>query len=176
MDTEIETSVADLSELVAAEGSKGTAGIYEVGYHLLPTIAEEDVDGEASSLKDILGKAGASIIGERAPVKIRLAYSIEKKEEGSKRSYDSAYFGWTAFEALGASLAVINGAFKANPSVLRHLLVATSRDAVAATLADPTLDAILEKDPEDAATAEDAPSAPSEVVESVGADSEGMAE
>ena len=47
--------------------------VYEVGYLLVPTIAEENVGGEVTTLKDNLSSNGASFISEEFPKFIDLA-------------------------------------------------------------------------------------------------------
>ncbi len=160
--------VTDYSAVVEADAAKDATGVYEVGYHLIPSLSESDVEGQASALVVALKKAGGSVIGERAPIKMNLAYALEKKVAGAKRSYNEAYFGWVAFEAPTASLKTIESVFAKEENVLRHLLVTTTGDTVAAVLADPLLDAasVPEELPEVAAEAE-----AGGVVESVGADS-----
>lgn len=52
--------------------------IYEVGYLLVPTIAEENVGGEVTTLKDNLSSNGASFISEEFPKFIDLAYEMSR--------------------------------------------------------------------------------------------------
>lgn len=139
---ETNDAFADFSVLVAPDDEKGLRRVYEIGYHIIPTVAEEDVEAEARSFVDAIRKNSTEIIGERAPsTVVPLAYAIEKKIDGARRLFESAYFGWVAFEAEPAAIAKINEIFKTHGAVLRHLTITTSRDAVAATLADPSLDA-----------------------------------
>lgn len=144
---ETDTDYADLSELVAADGEKDTVGVYEIGYHVVPTVGEDGAEAEHASLTAIVEKSGAEIIGARSPLAVELAYPIEKKIDGANQSFDTAFFGWIAFEAPGAASAALRDTLKANGTILRFLIVATSRDAVAATLADPTLDTPIPKAP-----------------------------
>ena len=141
MDTkEAEREAVDFSDVLVAEGDKDTHRVYEVGYHLLPTLSDEALSEAAASVVDLLKKADAEIIGERPPAKVQLAYAIEKKIDGARQSFDTAHFGWVAFEATGTALPELEQALKTNPNILRFILIKTSRDAVAATLADPSLD------------------------------------
>lgn len=169
MDTqELELEGGELSSLMAADADEGVVGVYELGFHFLPTLSEEAAASEFESLKALIGEVGGSIFGERAPSLMPLAYAMDKKIETVRQTFDSAYFGWVAFEAPGASLAALSERMSAHPSVLRHLVVKTSREAVAATLADPTLDAAplvveptetVEAAPEDATVEVAAPEA-----------------
>lgn len=169
MDTkDTDREVADLSALIGADAEKGARGVYEVGYHLLPTLSEDEVAVAVEGFMKALKDTEAEIIGERSGVRIPLAYAIEKKIEGTKYAFDSAYFGWVAFETDSTTLSVIDQGFKTHQFVLRHLLVKTTKDAVAATLADAELDVGAAKE-EVVDTVEEATEG---AVESVGADTE----
>ncbi|MFQ5541109.1 MAG: 30S ribosomal protein S6 [Candidatus Paceibacteria bacterium] len=139
--TETETDVADLSATVAADEGTDESRVYELGYHLLPTLDESAVGAVAEKIAGVLKDAGAEAVGERAPNRIDLAYAIEYEVEGKRRSFNSAYFGWIAFEATASALSGIEAALKTDGSILRFLLIKTTRDAVESALADPSLDA-----------------------------------
>lgn len=132
--------ISDLSELVEAEEEKDAVVVYELGYHLLPSLEEDALGTEEAHILSLLKKMNAEIVGSRAPAKIRLAYTIEKKVDGVLRSFDEAYFGWIAFEGAPHAIASLDEALKVHGQMLRHLIIKTSRDAVVATLADPSLD------------------------------------
>jgi ribosomal protein S6 len=108
--------------------------VYEVGYHLLPTIAEADLAKSVSVLTDALKAEGAEFVGDRFPSKMQLAYPIGKRINEKRNLFDSAYFGWVAFSAPKESVAKVKGFLDGNSSVLRYLIVKTSRDAVAAAM------------------------------------------
>ena len=102
--------------------------IYEVGYHLLSSIAEENVPAEVEKIKAVLLKEKAIIISEEAPKLRPLAYSIKKAFGGTYKSFDKAYFGFVKFE-LGeeGNIRNIDLFMKNNESVLRYLVVKTVR-------------------------------------------------
>mgnify|MGYP006196396777 CR=1 FL=1 len=102
--------------------------IYELGYLLVPSIAEEAVEGEVSAIKDVLAKHGASFISEEAPTHIDLAYTIIKSVSNKNHRYDSAYFGWIKFETTPESMERIKKDIDANISIIRSLLIKTVRE------------------------------------------------
>lgn len=108
--------------------------VYEVGYHLLPTLSEEGVVAEVEKITNALKEAKADFVGERFPAKMGLAYPITKKIDDKKMRFDSAYFGWVAFEIVKTELAAIQSAFFGNPAILRYLIVKTDREAIAAAM------------------------------------------
>ena len=75
--------------------------IYEIGYHIIPTVKEEDVEKIVGGIRSVIEKSGGSFIAEGAPSLIRLAYPISALAvEGEKRvEYDRGYFGWIKFES-----------------------------------------------------------------------------
>ena len=113
--------------------------IYEVGYHIIPTVLEENVEKIVGDIRTVIEKAGGSFIAEGAPAMTRLAYEMEH-QDGDKRSYfDKAYFGWIKFEAPIASAAALEEFLKTNVSFLRHIIFQTVREETRAKIKAPTL-------------------------------------
>ncbi len=103
--------------------------IYEIGFHLISSIAEENVPAETAKIKAILDNEKAVIILEEAPKLRPLAYSIKKSFSGSYKTFDKAYFGFIKFELPeGGNIAEIDSSLKSNESVLRYIVVKTVRE------------------------------------------------
>jgi ribosomal protein S6 len=102
--------------------------IYEIGFHIVPSVPEDKLGAEVSSLKEILGKNGASIISEEAPKMRVLAYEMQKEIAGRRQKFSAAYFGWIKFESSPEGALAIDSAFKKNPLVLRYLIIKTVRE------------------------------------------------
>lgn len=96
---------------------------YELAFHILPTIAEGEVNQVLESIKDLIKKEKGEIFDEEAPERFELAYEIVKHIEGKNRKFKSAYFGWVRFKATPADVVVLNEEIAINNAVLRHLLV-----------------------------------------------------
>ena len=118
--------------------------IYEVGYHIVSSVAEEQIPAEVEKIKSYLAKEKAVIIGEEAPKLRPLAYSIKKAFGGSYKVYDKAYFGFVKFE-LGedADIKTIDLAMKNNESILRYLVIKTVREN---TMYSPKITVYSDKD------------------------------
>lgn len=85
VDTETKAEEIDFTGLFEAEeAGAGERGIYEVGYHLVPTLSEAEVASFVKDLMDFLKKEGAEFVGEKVPEKIDLAYAIHKKMASRK--------------------------------------------------------------------------------------------
>lgn len=114
--------------------------VYEIAFHLIPTLAEEAIGDEVSRIVEVLNKNNVELIGERFPAKITLAYTMEKKIDGSIQRFSEGYFGWIAGVLSKDAIAEVKSALDTNENVLRYLITKTSREAVATIMNDPTLD------------------------------------
>ncbi|MFA5651793.1 MAG: 30S ribosomal protein S6 [Candidatus Paceibacterota bacterium] len=118
--------------------------IYEVGYHIVSSVSEENIPSEVEKIKGYLAKEKAIIISEEAPKLRPLAYSIKKASGGSYKVYDKAYFGFIKFE-LGedGDIRNIDLSMKNNESVLRYLVIKTVREN---TMYSPKITIFSDKD------------------------------
>ncbi|HJN62834.1 MAG TPA: 30S ribosomal protein S6 [Candidatus Paceibacterota bacterium] len=105
-------------------------GVYELGFHLLPIIAEENLVGEVSNIKSVIEKNGGLFIGEEgAPKSIKLAYEMSKVIGNEKKVFDTAYFGWIKFEANPGSVSKMKTELGRMENILRFLLVKSVRES-----------------------------------------------
>ena len=102
--------------------------VYELGYHIVSTVAEENLPREVETLKAIVLKDGGSLISEGEPKLITLAYSMAKSVADVKKKFTTAYFGWLKFETKSELMTSIKKAVDANPNVLRYILIKTVRE------------------------------------------------
>jgi len=103
--------------------------VYEVGYHLVSSIAEENIPAEVEKIKQVLNKENAVIISEENPKLRPLAYTIKKAFGGTYKKFDKAYFGFIKFALTeGGDITKIDSFMKSNESVLRYLVIKTVRE------------------------------------------------
>lgn len=103
--------------------------VYEVGYLIVSSVAEENVPAEAEKIKKIIIDAGASVISEEMPHKEQLAYEMRRKTvSGAYEKYDEAYFGWVKFELSSSKIESVKKAVEVIPSVLRMILITTVKE------------------------------------------------
>ena len=108
---------------------EGRSTVYEIGYLIASSIPEEKVPAEADAVRKIVNDAGASILAEEAPHRMKLAYEMRRKTvAGSYDKFNEAYFGWVKFEAGPDAIEAAKKAIEALPSVLRMLLITTARE------------------------------------------------
>lgn len=101
--------------------------VYELGFHLLPTVAEEKVGDEISAILTEIEKGG-EIIQEEYPKLKDLAYSISKYIETKKTRFDKAYFGWIKFEGPTELAESLKKVCDNHANVLRYLIIKTVRE------------------------------------------------
>lgn len=107
--------------------------IYELGYHVLPTLSEDEVAKVVTSIKDLLSGAEATVISEQFPQMMNLAYEIGKELENKNRMFGSAYFGWIKFEIPTAEIESFKETMDKNLNILRFIIIKTVRESTLAT-------------------------------------------
>ena len=99
--------------------------VYELGFHFVPTIAEDEVAVQFSHLKSIIEKRGGGFIAEEMPKLKNLAYPISKTIKAEKKNYLTSYFGWVKFEINPEEIIPLEKEIKAFAPMLRFLLIKT---------------------------------------------------
>jgi ribosomal protein S6 len=103
--------------------------VYEVGYLMVPTIAEENLGAEVTEFKDALKEQGVSFISDEYPKMIELAYEMSRSIANKKQKFSYGYFGWVKFECTPAQARVIKDALDKNEKLVRYLLIKTVRES-----------------------------------------------
>lgn len=130
------------------ETNVGTPKIYEVSALFVPELDAAELSQTVDSLKSKLQSLEANIIGEGAPMHIKLAYTVEKHINNKIRRADFAHFYWVKFEVTPDKIAAINTYFDMElaEKCLRHLLVKTVRENTVLTGLDEIKQADLKND------------------------------
>ncbi|HVU75325.1 MAG TPA: 30S ribosomal protein S6 [Candidatus Paceibacterota bacterium] len=113
--------------------------IYEVGYHIIPTVDEGSLEQIVSSIRSKIEQAGGSFIAEGAPAQIKLAYPMEAREGDKRVEHDRAYFGWVKFEAPTTIAKTLESELQADAKILRSIVFQTVREETRAKMKAPTL-------------------------------------
>ncbi len=124
-------ATADVSS--QANAPKDSRPLYEIGFHVVPTVDEAKLAEVMADLRSEIVKAGGEIISGAEPVKMTLSYVIERAATGKREKYPEAYFGWVRFvvEDRGGIQALEN--FLQNKKeILRFLFIKTVHEEVAA--------------------------------------------
>ena len=118
----------EIVEKTPTEQESAPLRVYEIGYHVSPSVKEEDVEKTATIVRSAIEKAGGSFIAEGAPTLTKLYYAITALEEGKRVEHDRAYFGWLKFEAPATSAGELESVLRLEKSVMRHILFQTVRE------------------------------------------------
>jgi len=102
--------------------------VYEVGYLMVPTIAEENLGGEVTTFKDMFLENGAVFISDEYPKLIELAYEMSRSIENKKQKFSYGYFGWVKFECTTLQAKVIKEMLDKNEKLVRYLMIKTVRE------------------------------------------------
>lgn len=106
--------------------------IYELGYHFLPTLSEDEVMKATTALKAELSTIEATVIAEQNPALMTLAYEIGKDIENKNRKFATAYFGWIKFEVATEAIEGFKELMDKNANILRFIILKTVRESTLA--------------------------------------------
>ncbi len=102
---------------------------YELGYILLPTISDDKLSDEVSSVVKILETNG-SVISSKMPEKKDLEYDMSKVVSNKKTTFGSGYFGFVIFQTESENIINIKTALDSNESILRFILLNRSKSSL----------------------------------------------
>src|SRR3989344_1452808 len=125
------SSQATISPSAATVKNTTTSSIpvYEIGFHIVPTVGDEGVSAVVESIRAALGDA--EIISEGFPKKITLAYQVEGAAGGKREKYTESYFGHIKFAMQREGLTAFTAAMRAMDPILRFLIIETVREDIA---------------------------------------------
>lgn len=114
---------------VVGEEEAVKLGVYEVGYIMVPSIAEEGLGAEVTVFKDFLTANGAVFIADEYPKMTELAYEMSRSIANKKQKFSYGYFGWVKFECTPAQAKIIKGLLDKNEQLVRYILIKTVRES-----------------------------------------------
>lgn len=103
---------------------------YELGYHILPTVSEDDLKKRVASLTEILTSEGGLPLSEGYPEHMELAYEIDKTIQNKRSLFSESYFGWVRFDATPESIIAIDALLRKEEYILRYLLLSIDDSAI----------------------------------------------
>ena len=102
--------------------------VYEVGFHIVSSVAEDDLGVRVTAIRDVIESAGGRMIADEFPKHCELAYPMVKVAANKRATYNSSYFGWMKFDAEASGIKKVEAALKADAFVLRFIIVKTVRE------------------------------------------------
>jgi len=112
----------------SAQATEGTRPVYEVGFHVVPTVEETKVGDVVETIRAVLAEAKAEIIRDQFPQKMTLAYTIERSAAGKREKYTETYFGFIKFATEREHIASLEAQLRSAKDILRYLLIETTRE------------------------------------------------
>ena len=113
------------SKTEAKEEKEIKSQIYEVGYLLVPTIAEGNVSEKVDTIRKIIESVMGRIITQGNPVLRDLAYEMSIVVSNKKEIHGTGYFGWIKFEGDSAQVEKINNKLKKDTEIIRFIVIKT---------------------------------------------------
>ena len=102
--------------------------VYELGYLILPSIAEDALSGVVDKIRALVNEAGGKEIDSEAPFKQPLSYSMSKTIGASRYVLTDAYLGWIKFEVEPSKIAAVKAGVEKIAEILRFLLIKAPRE------------------------------------------------
>ncbi len=102
--------------------------VYEIGFHLVPSLAEEEVAEEVNSIKKTIEDFGGIFLTEGYPKMQALEYTIEVPITMPKTRFNHSLFGWIKFEADGEAPVSIREKLSLNKNIVRMIIVKTVKE------------------------------------------------
>jgi ribosomal protein S6 len=118
----------DIKNPVTEAHEKGdVTSHYEFAFHILPTVAVEEVPGVFGDIKAHIDTAGGHITHEEAPQSFDLAYTVVKHTEGKNYKFNHSYFGWVRFTLDASQLAHLKEELEHDARILRSIMIKLSK-------------------------------------------------
>ena len=111
-----------------AQATEGTRPVYEVGFHVVPTVEETKVGDVVEKIRAMLAKAKAEIIKDQFPQKMVLAYTVERSVTGKREKFNESYFGFIKFAVDREAISTLETLLRSSREVVRYLLIETMRE------------------------------------------------
>jgi ribosomal protein S6 len=125
MQDSVENEVINTEE---EAGGATTERVYELGYLLVPTLAEEEVPGAYGNLKELISTYGGAVVSDEMPRMIPLAYTMVKVISNIRNKFSNAYFGWIKFTMDSDKVLELKKKLDLDPTIIRFLILKTVKE------------------------------------------------
>ncbi|MEX0934142.1 MAG: 30S ribosomal protein S6 [Candidatus Paceibacterota bacterium] len=102
--------------------------LYEVGYHIIPTIEEENLPNEVAHIRDAVESLGGIIVQDEMPQLRELAYPLSKIFSNKRSEFTSAYFGFMTFTMSPESAPLLKEKIDGLSSLVRYIIIKTEEE------------------------------------------------
>lgn len=105
------------------EDKEKTVVVYELGFHLVPSLGEDDLALRVTGIQKAIIAQGGSVLSEGQPQAFTLAYPMRKMRGGRWDHYETSFFGWVRFEAPTDGILGFKDFLDTNEFLVRYLLI-----------------------------------------------------
>jgi ribosomal protein S6 len=123
-DSENNVAVATEEEAAGSTSER----VYELGYLLVPTLAEDEVPAAYGNLKELIASLGGAPVSDEMPRMIPLAYQMVKVISNIRNKFNNAYFGWVKFTMESDKVLELKKKLDLDPTVIRFLILKTVKE------------------------------------------------
>ncbi len=102
--------------------------IYELGYHIIPAVLEDEAPKEAAAIKEFIIQHGGTVISEEMPKNVTLAYTMYRTEGGKKERFETAHFGGIKFEMDPGNVSKVKEVLDLDKNILRYIIFKTVKE------------------------------------------------
>ncbi|HYD92958.1 MAG TPA: hypothetical protein VEB18_00655 [Candidatus Paceibacterota bacterium] len=120
-----EKEVLDVEDVMTEDDNHAEPRVYELGFHIDPELTAEEARKVYQGIRDAIK---GEIVAEGEPVKIPLAYTIYRQEQGGRRDFDASHFSWIAYEVDGEGHDAALEAVKGESRVFRFIDLRTTKE------------------------------------------------
>ncbi len=113
---------------ISIEATPNDPKIYEIGFHIVPTVPEDGLGARVTAIRDVIEGKGGHVIADEFPRHMDLTYAMSKVAANKRALFRSAYFGWIKFEVDPTAIKEIEAGWKSDDHILRYILVKTVRE------------------------------------------------
>jgi ribosomal protein S6 len=112
-----------MAEKKEHEDKEKTVVVYELGFHLVPSLGEDDLALRVTDIQKAIIAQGGSVLSEGQPQAFTLAYPMRKMRGGRWDHYETSFFGWVRFEAPTDGILGFKDFLDTNEHLVRYLLI-----------------------------------------------------
>lgn len=102
--------------------------VYELGFHLVPTISKDEVAGTFGEIKMALETLGASFISEEMPKEMTLAYEMRTTINNKIEYFTNSYFAWIKFEISKDAIEKVKEMIEKRSDIIRFIIITTVKE------------------------------------------------
>jgi len=101
---------------------------YECAFHLLPTIADEEVARVVGEIKGLITSHGGDVFDEEEPQRFTLAYEMTKAIDGRSLHFTNSWLGWIRFSLTREMLLAFEEELAHRTDMIRHMTIRLTKE------------------------------------------------